>query len=125
MFVPDDPFLIGNRHGDLCIVVEDDALAAQPAFQARIDRAIDEVFFLIRYPFEEFFSFFYIQVAGGTSANASAIVIQVNIVLFGDFENGQVFEIAADRSGRNARIFKKKCYSSHKIGNARSKSAQR
>ena len=48
MFVPDDAALVGNGHDDLGSIVQNDALAAEPALDAGVDRAINEIFLFVR-----------------------------------------------------------------------------
>lgn len=115
MFMSNDPSLVGDGNGDLGVVVEDDALAAQAAFEPWIDGAVNEVFLFVRYFFQELVAFFHIDVAGGAGAYPAAIVIEMNIVILRQFEDGFVLKIARNGLGRYARIFKKEFYSSHFI----------
>ena len=113
MFVSDNSPLIRNSYRDLCGFFQDDTLTTQPALQPRVDGAVDEIFFLVRYFFQEFFPFFHVQVAGGTRADAPAIVIEVHVVLFRQFQNGHVHKIAGHCFRRYVGIFELKCNFSH------------
>ena len=113
MFVSDNSPLVRNRHRDLCGFVQDHTLTTQPAFQTRIDGAVDKIFFLVRYFFQKIFSFFHVQVAGGTRADAPAIVIEVHVEIFRQFQNGHVDKIAGHCFRRYIGIFELKCNCSH------------
>ncbi len=106
MLVPNNPFLVGDGDRDNSIFVQNDTLATQSAFKARVDGAIDEIFFFVGDCFQKFIALLHIEVAGGTSANAPAIVVQVDIEGFGKFQNGLVFKIARNGLGGNGFIFK-------------------
>lgn len=114
MFVSDNTGLIGNSHHDLGGFVQNHTLASQAAFQARVGGAVNEILFLIGKFFELVIAFFHINVTGGAGANAAAVVIQVYVSLFGDFQNRHVFEISRNRFGRNFLVFELKSYSCHK-----------
>jgi hypothetical protein len=113
MFVTDDIFLIGYGHGDDGIFVQDDALAAEAAFEARIDGAVNEILFFIGNFLQKLLSLFNIYVASGAGANAAAVVVEVHVEVFRDFEDRLVGKIAGHRFTRNRFIFKKKMNSSH------------
>ena len=113
MFVSDNSFLIWNSDRNAGIFFQYDALATQPAFQARIDRAVDEIFFFIGDFFQEFFTAFHIDMAGGTGANPAAIVVQVYVVLLSEFQNRHIQEITRHCFRGDAGIFELKCNCSH------------
>lgn len=113
MFVADDLPLIRNSYSDVRILVEDDALATQAAFEPGIDGAIDEILFFFRDFFQELFPFFDVHMTGRAGADAAAIVVQVHVVLFGQFQDGQVEEFALDGFGGDGFIFELKLDGSH------------
>lgn len=113
MLMPDNLTLIGNSYSDFGLVVQDDALASQAAFQPGIDSAVDEIFFLIGNLFQEFFTAFNVHMAGGAGAYAAAIVIQMNVVLLRNFEYRHILVVAMHRYRWDGFIFKLKFYRSH------------
>jgi hypothetical protein len=114
MFVANDAALIGNGDGYIRSFFEDDALTSKTAFNARIDGAIDEIFFFIRYFLQELLPFFHINVTSGTSANTAAVMVEVHVVVFRNFEQGLIQKIARYSFSRNAAVFKFKAYGCHK-----------
>ncbi len=88
MLVPDNAGLVGNFHLDHRIVFQDNALATQTRFQAGIDGTVNEILFLVGNFFQLIVSLVNVNVAGTTGTNASTVVIQVNVVVFGNFQNG-------------------------------------
>ncbi len=64
MFVSDNSPLIWNGNRNTRVFFQNHALARQPAFDARINSAIDKILFLIGYFFQEFVAFFDVQMAG-------------------------------------------------------------
>jgi dephospho-CoA kinase len=116
MFVTNDARLVWNGHHHIGSFVEDDALAGQAAFDARVNSAVDKVLFLVRDFFEVVFSPFHIDMTGGASAHTAAVVVKVDIGLFGNFEDGHVHEYTLHFFGGDIRIFKLKCNGCHKTG---------
>lgn len=96
-----NPRLIGDRYSDFRIFVEDNTLAGQAALQARIDSAIDEIFFLVGDFFEVIVAFFHVNMTGRAGTNAAAVMIQVHIGIFCDFKNGLSLELARHFFGGN------------------------
>jgi hypothetical protein len=47
MFVADDSALVWDGDCNLSLVVQNDTLTAETAFQSRVDGAIDKVFFFV------------------------------------------------------------------------------
>lgn len=105
MFVADNTALIGNRNRYFGGFIENDALTTQAAFKSRIVGTINKILLFVGNFFQELLAFFHINVAGGAGTNAAAIVIEVHVVFFRQFKNGQVGKVAADRFGRNVLIF--------------------
>lgn len=111
--MPDDAPLVWYGDGYLRLVVQYNALAAQPALEAGADGAINKVFFLVRNFLQIRLPLFHIHMAGGTGAHPATIVVEVDIKLLGQFEDGHIFKIALHRYRGNARIFKLKVDNSH------------
>jgi hypothetical protein len=88
MFVSDDARLVGYLYFDNGVVFEDDTLAAQAGFEPGVDGAVDEIFFFFGNFLQEIFPFFNIDVAGAAGADASAVVVEVDVVVFGYFQDG-------------------------------------
>lgn len=90
MFVPDNSFLVWDSHGDFSGVFEDHTLAAESAFEPRVDGAVNEIFFFVGDFFEKLLPFFYIDMTGRTGANATAVMVQMYIMLLCKLENGHI-----------------------------------
>jgi len=116
MFMPDDLPLIRYGNRNVGGFIQNNALATQAAFESRTDGAIDKILFLVGYFFQKTLPAFDIDVTSGTSANASAVVVEVNIVVLRYLQDGHVQKIAGHRFGWDGFIFKLKSYSSHFIG---------
>ena len=106
MFVSDYTALIRDSDCYFGLVVENDALTTQTAFEPRIDGTIDKILFLVGDFLEKFITAFHVKMTGRAGANAAAVVVEVNIERFGQFEDRQVLKLAADRFGRDGSIFK-------------------
>ena len=113
MIVSDDSALVGYGYSDFGVVVENNTLTTKATFEARVDGTVNKVLFFVRYFFQKFIAFFHIYVARRACAHPTAVVIQVNVVVLGQLQNGLILEITLNGFGRNARVFKQKCYSSH------------
>jgi hypothetical protein len=113
VFVPDDSFLVGDGDGDGSIGVKDDALAGEAAFEAGVDGSVNEIFLFVGDFFDVLLAFFHIDVASGAGAHAAAVVVEVHVVVFRDFEDGHFLKIARHRFGGDARVFKLKYYRGH------------
>lgn len=113
MFVSDNSTLVGDGDSYFGVVIEDNTLTTKATFEARVDGAVNEVFFFVRYFFQKFVAFFYINMARGAGAHSTAVVIQVNVEFFRQFQYGFILKITRHGFGRYARIFKQKLYSSH------------
>ena len=113
MFVSNNSALIRNRDRNIRVVFQNNALAAKAAFQARIDGAIDKIFFFIGNFLQKVLPFFHINVAGGAGAYAAAVVVEVHVVFFGQFQNRHVGKFARYCFGRNAGIFELKSNCCH------------
>ncbi len=113
MFVSNDSSLVGDGDGNFGGVVEDNALTTKPTFNARVDGAIDKVFFFVGDFLNVLLSLFHVNMASRAGANAPAVVVQVYIVLLGQFEDGHVYKVALDGFGGNIRIFKQELDNSH------------
>ena len=108
-----NPSLIGNRDGHFGRFIKDNTLTGQATFEARIERAINEILFFVGNFLNKILAALHIHVAGGASANAAAVVIEVNIVFFRDFQNGHILETSRHRLGRDFFIFKLELYRGH------------
>ena len=87
VLMSDDSSLVGYGDGDVGIVVEDNALATKSALKARIDGAVNEVFFFVRNFFQKLVAFFHINMTGRTRAHAAAVVVEVNVEFLCQFQN--------------------------------------
>ena len=105
--------LIG--HGDRYFggFIQDNALAAQAAFEAWVERPVNEILFLVGYFLDVFFPLLYVHVAGGAGADAATVVVEVNVVFFGDFEDGHILKTARHGLDRDIFIFKLELNGSH------------
>jgi hypothetical protein len=113
MFVSNYTFLVRDGHHDMSIFFQNNTLASQATFQTWIDGAINKVFFFIGYFLYDIVTLFNVDMAGGTSTHATAVVVEVDICFFCNFENGLILKIATDRFFRNGSIFKLKCNCYH------------
>lgn len=64
MLVSDDLALVRYGHDNAGILIEDDALTSQTAFETRADRAINEIFFFVGNFFQVFIAGFDVDMAG-------------------------------------------------------------
>ena len=69
MFVADNVFLIRNFDVQDGVIVQDDGLATEAAFDAGVDGPVDEIFFLITDFFQRAFAVVHVDVAGAASAD--------------------------------------------------------
>jgi len=83
MFVSDDLPLIGNLYLDHSVLIKDDRLAAQPAFDTGVDRPVDKVFFLVTDFFQCVLPAVHVDVAGRTGADLPTVVVKVDLIFFG------------------------------------------
>lgn len=113
MFVANNSALVGDGYGDVGGSIEEDALAGEAAFDARIVGTVDEIFLFIRDFFEKPVASFDVNMAGRTGANAAAIMVQVDVMLLGHFENREVGLHVFDGDGSDIFVFKQKPDSSH------------
>jgi hypothetical protein len=67
--------------------IEQEALAAKAGVEARVHGAVNEILFLVAQLLEEVLALVYINVAGAAGANAAAVVVQVDIVHQGHFQD--------------------------------------
>ena len=98
--------LIGNGDRYFGGFIQNNALATQAAFEPRIEGPVNKIFLFIRYSFNKIFPAFHIHVAGGAGANPAAVVVEVNIVFFRDFQDGHILKTSRHRLDWNAFIFK-------------------
>lgn len=115
MLVSDDAALIWYFHFDDRIIFQNDALATQAGFQFWIDGPVHEIFFLVRNFLQKIIAFENINMAGAARTNAATIVVQVNAMFFGYFQDGHVNWHVGDRNGRNAFIFESKFDGCHNL----------
>ncbi len=71
--------LIRQRHLD--ITIDNYTLATKARINARVNRPVDEILFLVRYFLDVIHPFVHINVAGAAAAYAAAVVLQFNAVL--------------------------------------------
>ncbi len=86
MFMSNDPFLIWYADFNLSIIIQNNTLTSQPGFNRGINRPVDEVLFFFRYLFEIFITLCNIYMACTTCANTTAVMIQMDIIVFGDLQ---------------------------------------
>ncbi len=113
MFVSDDLFLIWNFHLNHRVFVKDNGLTAKPAFNSRVDGTVDEVFFFIADLFQRIFAFINVDMACTAGADFSAVVVQVDTIIFCHFQNTYVDGDVLDRFRCDALIFKSEFYGGH------------
>ncbi len=113
MLVTDNAALVGDFDFDFCVVRQNNALTRQPRFDARIDGAVDKIFFFVRDFFQFVFAFQHKNVARAARANPTAIVVEVNVVKLGHFQNRNI-AFCRHGFGRNIFIFKCKFNNCHK-----------
>lgn len=90
MLMPDDPALIRDRHRDFRVGIEDDALASEAAFEARVAGAVDKILFFFTDFFEKLVALFDVNMTSRTGADAAAVVVEVHVHKLGDLQNGEV-----------------------------------
>ena len=106
MFVSDDSALVGDGNGDFGGIVEDNTLTTKAAFKARVDSAVNKIFFFVRYFFQKIFALLYVNMASGAGTHSATIVIEVNVEFLCQFQNRFVLKITRDSFRRYAGIFK-------------------
>ena len=116
MFVSDDLLLIRNFYLDDRILIKDDRLTTKAAFNPWINGPVNEVFFFIADFLQRIFSLVHINVAGAAGANFTTVVIQVNFILFGYFENANVRRDVLHRLGGDAFVFEGELDCCHVLG---------
>ncbi len=99
VFVSNDLLLIGNFDFNHRIFINDDGLAAKAAFDAGVDGPINEVFFFVTNFFQRIFAFVDVDVAGAAGTNLAAVVVEVNFVLLGHFQDTNIRRNILDRFG--------------------------
>ncbi len=113
MFVTDYVFLVGYHHFNHGVFVQNNALARQTRFQTRIDGTVNEVFFFLADVLQKIISFFDVYVTGAARTHTTAVVVEVNVVFFGQFQNRNICRRLLHRDGRNGFILESKMYGSH------------
>jgi hypothetical protein len=119
VFVSDDPALIGYGYCDAGILVQNNTLTGKAAFEARIDGAVNKIFFLVGNFLKEIITLLNVNVTGGAGAYTSAVVVQMYIVILRYFQNRHILKVAGNRFRSNIGIFKFESYSGHKSGKDR------
>ena len=71
MFVSDDSFLVGDGDRNIGVVVEDNTLTSEAAFEPRVESAVNKVLLFVGYFLQVIASFFHVNVAGRAGANAA------------------------------------------------------
>ena len=115
MFVSDDLLLIGDFDLDHGVFVEDDGLTAKTAFNAGVDGPVDEVFFFIADLFKCVFALVDVDVAGAAGTNLATVVVEVNIVLLGHFQDANIRRDVLDRFRSDAFVLKGEFYGGHVV----------
>lgn len=110
MLVPNDAGLIRNLYLNVGIVFQDYTLASKARLQARVDGTIYEVFFLFGDFFQQVFSLVDVNMTGTAGTNAAAVVVEMNVVIFSNFQNGVSRLNVLNCNRGNIGIFK---YKSH------------
>lgn len=87
MFVSDDSALVRDGHDDFSVLVENDTLASEAAFEFGIDGSVNEIFFLVRDFFQKIVALLDINMASGAGAHAAAVVVEMHVGDLGDFQN--------------------------------------
>jgi hypothetical protein len=113
MFMPNYSFLIRDRHDNVRIVFQNDALASQTTFQAWVDGPINEIFLLIGYFLQVLLALLYIDMASRTRADTAAIVVEVYVKRLCELQNRLIREISANGLWRNVAVFELKCNFCH------------
>ena len=113
VFMANNAALVGNGHFYFGTFVQNDALAGQAAFNARIKSPIDKILFFVGQSFQKIVALLHVNMAGGAGADAAAVMVQVDIVFLRDFQDGHVLETSRHRFGRGTLIFKKEFNGGH------------
>lgn len=85
--MPDDSTLIGDGHDDFSVLVENDALAGEAAFESRIDRSVNEIFLFVRNLFQKIVALLNVNMASRAGTHAAAVVVEMHVGNLGDFQN--------------------------------------
>ena len=93
--------------------MRDNTLTTKATLQAGVDRPVNEVLLLVGDFLQVFLSFFDVHMAGGAGAHPAAVVVQVHVVFFGNFQNRLVQKISADGFRRDGCVLKLKCNGGH------------
>jgi hypothetical protein len=88
MLMPDNPGLVRDFNLHDSLIVEDDALASQAGIEFGVDCPVYEIFLFIGDFFQVIFPEVNIYMTGTAGTHPSAIVIEVDIVCLGDFQQG-------------------------------------
>jgi hypothetical protein len=114
MLVADDAALVGDFDFDKGVLAQNNTLAAQAGVEARIDRAVDEVFLFVRNFLQIVLTAEYIYVASAASTYPATVVVEVDVVVLGEVKDGSIhLHVLDDQGLSNAFIFKRKLYGSH------------
>lgn len=113
MLVSDDSALVGDFDFDDSVFVQDDALAGEPGFEPWIDGPVNEVLFFFRNFFQKIIAFVDINVAGAACTDAAAVVVEMDVVLLCDFQNGQIRWYVVDGDWSNGFILEGEFDSCH------------
>src|SRR5579872_4776776 len=81
--------LVGKCHLDIAIYYN--TLAAQARVDTRVNRPVDKILFLVRYLLDIIHPLVYIHLAGTASANAAAVMLQLDTVLKAYVQNRLAF----------------------------------
>ena len=97
VFVANNTALVGDGNAYFGCFVQYNTLAGQATFEAWIEGAVNEIFFLVGYFLDKILPLFYINMAGRAGANTAAVVIQVNVAFFRDLQNRHILETSRHR----------------------------
>lgn len=87
MLMPYNLSLIGDGDLDFCIIFQYDTLTSKPRFESGIDGTVNEVLFFVRYLLKIFHTFIYIDMTGTAGTYATAVMIEMNVVVFCYFKD--------------------------------------
>ncbi|MEY4135831.1 MAG: hypothetical protein RL386_2181, partial [Bacteroidota bacterium] len=88
MLMPNDPGLVRDFNLHDGPIVEDNALASQAGIEFGVDCPVYEIFLFIGYFFQVIFPEVNIYMTGTAGTHPAAIVVEVNIVCLGNFQQG-------------------------------------
>ena len=114
MFMPDNPGLIRDFQLDMGRILQDNTLTAKPGIEPWIDCPVNEILLLVGDFFQVIFAMKDVHMAGAARTDPPAIMVQMDVVCFGDFQKGGTCLHIFDYDGLcNRFVFKVKFNSGH------------